>query len=185
MIHVAVIGGTSTAPISEVKLGAAKTVGLLLGANPVHVLTSGIRHGLIGQVLDGLQGSSTPRSAVVVQGSGEEEHLHPAAGTLVLVPSVAHRKDVIMANAQVLIALPGGLGTLDEIITFLLERKRAASAKVLVVANVDGYFDQLSRLLENMVEEGFLKRKHLVGLHLEPDAQSAVKTAMEFGASVG
>lgn len=184
MICIAIIGGTSTGTISEINLNAARTVGLLLATSPVHVLTSGIRHGLIGQVLDGLQCSPVSRSAVVVRGTGEEGHLHPGAGTVILVPSIAHRKELIMTQARVVIALPGGLGTHDEIITFLMERKRSVDARYLVIANVGNYFNQLIMLLDKMVEEGFLKRRHLVGLHVAPDAESAVHAAIDFGSSL-
>jgi len=177
VICVAVIGGTSTAPLAEGKLDVATKLGRLLAASPVRVLTSGNRHGMIGRVLDSLQGSPHPRSAVVVRGSGEEEHVHPAAGTLILVPSVSDRKSVILQQAQGVIALPGGLGTHDEIITSLIEGKGAPAASALVLVNVDHYFDPFMALLENMADEGFLRRKYLASVQLVTDAEAAVNAA--------
>jgi uncharacterized protein (TIGR00730 family) len=174
VLCIAVIGGTSRAPLAKAKLEAAAKTGQLLATTPVHVLTSGIRHGMVGRVLDALQSSANPRSAFVVEGSGEEEHLHPAAGTLNLFPSISHRKSAMLERAHQVIALPGGLGTHDELITFLIQRKSFGGNSIVLI-NVDNYFDPFVTLLEAMVSEGFLKPKHLLALQLMPSAEAAVE----------
>lgn len=176
-ICIAVLGGASTAPVESAILDEAIKLGRGLASAHVHLLTSGTGHGVIGRVLDGQRGFQNPRTSAVVVGSGEEQSVHPEAGSIVLVPSVSARKSFFLAQAKHLIALPGGLGTHDEILTFLVERKNVRTTQRLLLVNVNDYYSPLLTLISNMIATGFVKQKHVAGLEVVGDADGATKSA--------
>jgi uncharacterized protein (TIGR00730 family) len=158
MVTVAVIGGTSSSLSCNSVAHAAEELGDLLAHSNTHVLTCGVRSGAVGILLDSLQGGTAPRSAIVLRGI-EEENQHHAAGPITLVNTVEERKLLFMAQTSEIIALPGGLGTHDEIFSFLMLMKR--TPRSLALLNVDGYFDPLLSQLSNMVRVGFASPKLL------------------------
>lgn len=163
MTTVAVIGGTSSS-LSCSSIGhAAEELGDLLAQRNANVMTCGVRSGVIGILLDSLQGSSVPRSAIVLRGI-EESSQHPAAGPVTLVDSVEERKLLFMTQASEILALPGGLGTHDEILSFLMLMK--GTSRNLGLLNVDGYFNPLLDQLSNMIHVGFAKAKLLQSIRI-------------------
>lgn len=171
MRTVAVIGGTSSS-LSSSSIGrAAEELGDLLAHSDTHVLTCGVRSGVVGILLDSLQGSSAPRSAIVLRGR-EERNQHHAAGPITLVDTVEERKVLFMAQASEIIALPGGLGTHDEILSFLMLMKGTSMNMALL--NVDGYFNPLLEQLSNMIRVGFAKQKVLHSIRIYSSVKDVV-----------
>ena len=76
---------------------------------------------------------------------------------LIIVKDMHERKGKMIALADVFIALPGGVGTLDEIIDVYTQVKIGFLDKFCGILNVDDYYKGLEILLANMVEQGFLK----------------------------
>lgn len=69
---------------------------------------------------------------------------------------IAHRKDTMLDLAHVAIALPGGIGTIDEIGTFLERKKAGDRIPPLVLLSTDGFYRGMARQIEVMDDEGFL-----------------------------
>lgn len=171
MTTVAVIGGTSSS-ISSSSIGrAAGELGDLLAHSNTHVLTCGVRSGVVGILLDSLQGSSVTRSAIVLRGI-EEGNQHHAAGPITLVDTVEERKVLFMAQASEIVVLPGGLGTHDEILSFLMLMK--GTSRNMALLNVDGYFNPLLEQLSNMVGAGFSKPEILYAIRIYANAKDIV-----------
>ncbi len=183
MNHIAVIGGTSSSLSNSTIIEAARELGYLLGTGDAPILTCGIRHGVIGIFLDALANSSTPRSAIVLRGI-EEQNLHTAAGSITLVHSIDERKALFMDHSRGIIALPGGLGTHDEIISFLILAR--GTPKRIALLNVGGYYDPLMGQLSNMVSTGFLKQEALMPISSRSDVRGVFSACMDtFNGSSG
>lgn len=79
---------------------------------------------------------------------------------LTIVPNMAIRKQKMMAAADVCLALPGGAGTLEEIIEAYSWARVGDNPNPCILYNEDGYYDLLQQFFKQMVEKGFLSKKH-------------------------
>jgi uncharacterized protein (TIGR00730 family) len=76
--------------------------------------------------------------------------------TAFIVTDTMHeRKKIMFANADAVVALPGGAGTLDELIEVLTWRQLGLHDKPLILVNVDGFWDPLIALLDHVIARGF------------------------------
>ena len=82
----------------------------------------------------------------------------PDADEILFAADLGERKAMLLARSDVIVVLPGGLGTLDELSEILELRKHGAHEKRVVVLNTDGFYDGLRRQLERMSAEGFIER---------------------------
>jgi hypothetical protein len=74
---------------------------------------------------------------------------------LIVTDTMHERKKIMFANADAVVALPGGAGTLDELIEVLTWRQLGLHRKPLILLNVDGYWDPFVALLGHVVARGF------------------------------
>ena len=81
---------------------------------------------------------------------------HPDLDELVWTDTMADRKEKMREGTDVVVALPGGIGTLDEFFETLTLAKLGKYQGKIVVANVDGFYDKLRELLDFYVETGML-----------------------------
>ena len=88
------------------------------------------------------------------------EIAHPGLTELVVAPSLAERKRILIERGDAIVALPGALGTLDELSDALARRrmKSGGHRKPVGVLNVDGYYDHLLAFIEHARETGFASR---------------------------
>lgn len=154
MGRIAVLGGTSTAVLAHDFLPEASQLGNAIASTHVHMLTSCTARGVIGAFLDAQSGFQNARMAIVVSGSGKEQSIHTLVGSIVFVPSAPARKSLFLTQAQHIIALPCGLGTLDEIMTFLVERKSLPTSQRLILVNGNDFFSPSLALPSNMTSAG-------------------------------
>ena len=84
------------------------------------------------------------------------------------------RKKLMFDRSDAVIALPGGTGTLDELIEVLTWRQLGLHAKPIVLVNLAAYWDPLLRLIDHTIEQGFAEAQFRAFLSVVPDAQAAV-----------
>lgn len=75
---------------------------------------------------------------------------------LTYVETMSQRKNLMVENADAFIAMPGGLGTLEEIAEVLSWTKIGQNNGPCIFYNVNGFYNHIEMMIENMVEEGFL-----------------------------
>jgi len=86
---------------------------------------------------------------------------HPLVEDFVFVDTMAERKQLLMANTAGLIALPGGCGTLEELLEAITLKRLGQYLKPIVIVNQNGFYDSLLQMLSRMVEEDFMRPEHL------------------------
>lgn len=94
--------------------------------------------------------------------------------TLVVTETMHERKKVMLMNADAVVLLPGGAGSLDEFFEALTWRQLGLHAKPIIAVNVDGYWDPLMGLLRHVVGEGFADASVLNMVSVAPDATAAL-----------
>ena len=140
---------------------AARELGKWIGENGHTLVYGGGRYGMMGTVADAVLEAGGEVIGVTPDLFIEAEVIHEGIQTVEVVPSMADRRSRMIELGDVLIALPGGIGTLDEISEAIGLNKLGYIKEKCIFLNVCGYYDDTYRLLERMVEEGFYEQEHL------------------------
>lgn len=160
---VSVIGGSNRHGRTPIHIDAAHELGSLLCDCGYSVVCSGGRNGLVGAMLDGYGASGLKVTAIALSGSTELEEMHVAVSEIRHVDSTAERKRLFRDLSSGIIALPGGVGTLEEIFSFAFEKRQGVLLQPVIVLDVDAYFLPLRQMMEGALRHGFL------GVRATPD----------------
>lgn len=147
---------------------AARQIGRAVAARGLTLVYGGGNVGLMGEVADAVVAAGGRVVGVIPQSLAEWEVAHTGLSELHIVGSMHERKQQMAEMADAFIALPGGIGTFEELFEILTWAQLGLHQKPCAVLNVRGYFDPLLTLLDRAVEEQFLLPQHRALLLSEP-----------------
>jgi len=139
---------------------AAAAVGERLATRDIQVVYGGGRLGLMGTVADAALAAGGRVVGVIPRGLVDRELAHGGVTELRIVDTLHQRKAVMAELSDGFIALPGGLGTLEELAEVLSWAQLDLHAKPIGLLDVDGYFEHLEAFLDHAVAEGFVAERH-------------------------
>lgn len=138
----------------------ARDVGKTLAQQGITVVYGGASVGLMGVLADAALEAGGQVVGVLPDPLFGKEVAHARLTRLHRVPSMHERKTLMYELSDGFIALPGGLGTLEEIFEVITWAQLGLHRKPCGFLNVDGYYDDLVRFLDRAVTKGFVKEKH-------------------------
>jgi uncharacterized protein (TIGR00730 family) len=159
-MRVAVFAGSSPGALPEY-LAAAQAVGRSLARAGLGLVFGGSRVGLMGALADAALAEGGEVIGVIPGGLFAAEIPHQELTRLEVVGSMHERKALMADLADGFAALPGGLGTLDELFEVLTWRQLGLHAKPIVLVDVAGYWSALTALLDAQVAAGFVQQARL------------------------
>lgn len=151
---------------------AARAFGRALVRRGLGLVTGGGRVGLMGVIADAVLEAGGEAIGVIPRLLATREIAHEQMTRLHVVETMHQRKALMAELGGAFVALPGGLGTLEELFEALTWAQLGIHDKPVGVLDVGGFWTPLERFLDHQVEEGFLRPGHrslLVG-HADPDA---------------
>jgi uncharacterized protein (TIGR00730 family) len=134
----------------------ARETGAALAGRGIGVVYGGGRVGLMGALADGALAAGGEVIGVIPRGLVDRELAHPDVTELRVVGTLHERKALMADLSDAFIALPGGLGTLEEVSEVVSWAQLDLHSKPCGVLDPFGYFAALMRFLDHAVEEGFL-----------------------------
>ncbi len=137
----------------------------------------GANVGLMGAVADAALASGGEVIGVLPDVLAGKEIAHAGLTSLEMVPTMHERKARMAELADAFLVLPGGYGTLDELMEAVTWAQLGLHAKPCILINAEGYWNGLLTFLDSTVEAGFLKVKNRGLLLVATDAPAAVKMA--------
>ncbi|MDD5823054.1 MAG: TIGR00730 family Rossman fold protein [Firmicutes bacterium] len=140
---------------------AARDLGRWIGENGHTLVYGGGKYGMMGTLADAVLATGGEVIGITPALFIEQEVIHPEIQTVEVVPSMADRRSRMIELGDVLIAMPGGVGTLDEISEAIGLNKLGYIDSPCIFFNVCGYYDSTFALLQEMVDEGFYEQEHL------------------------
>jgi len=143
-----------------VYLGAARAVGESLARAGIRVVYGGASVGLMGAVADAALGAGGEVIGVIPESLFDKEVAHHGLTKLYRVASMHERKTLMYDLSDGFIALPGGLGTMEEIFEVLTWAQLGLHQKPCGFLNINAYFDPLIAFIDGMVTHRFMKEKH-------------------------
>lgn len=159
MKSVCVFTGSSFGCRPEYEIAAA-VLGKAIADRDLTLLYGGASVGLMGTVADAALRAGGRVVGVLPRALAELEIAHDGLTELKVVGSMHERKTVMADASDAFVALPGGLGTLEETFEVWTWWQLGVHAKPVGFLNVEGYFDKLFAFLDHTVAEGFVKSKH-------------------------
>jgi len=138
-------------------LDAARNVGRLLAARGLDLVYGGAHVGLMGAVADAALAAGGHVIGVIPQSMVEREIAHTRLSELRIVATMHERKAMMESLSDGFIALPGGMGTLEEVCEIYTWGQLGLHAKPCGLLNVQGYYDALLQLFDRAVASGFLR----------------------------
>ena len=141
-------------------LTAAKQLGVLLAEKGIGLVYGGGDIGMMGAVADGALSRGGEAIGVTPGMFVEMGVIHQGLTDLKVVDTMHERKAMMAELSDGFIALPGGLGTFEELFEALTWAQLGLHQKPCGILNVDGYFTRLVEFLEHAVQEQFIKESH-------------------------
>ncbi len=151
---------------------AARAVGQMIGSRGWQLVYGGGKVGLMGEVADATLAAGGRVVGVIPQTLMELEVGHAGLHELHVVPTMHLRKQMMAERADVFLALPGGIGTLEELYEVWTWRQLGYHDQPIGLLNTAGYYDTLLQFMQHTVEQGFLSAPQRAVLRVgsEPDA---------------
>ena len=141
-------------------VAAAAQLGKLLAERRIGVVYGGASIGLMGALADAAQAAGGEVIGVIPRALVEWEVAHTGLADLRVVGSMHERKALMAELSDGFIALPGGIGTLEELFEVWTWAQLGSHGKPCALLNVLGYYDRLLGFLDSVVGEGFLRPPH-------------------------
>jgi uncharacterized protein (TIGR00730 family) len=139
---------------------AARALASTMAARGIGLVYGGGKVGLMGVLADTILDAGGEAIGVMPQALVDREIGHPGLTELKVVDSMHERKAQMAELADAFVAVPGGIGTLEELIEVYTWSQLGIHDKACGVLNVKGYYDHLAALLDHAVAEGFLRPQH-------------------------
>ncbi|MGM0450241.1 MAG: TIGR00730 family Rossman fold protein [Pseudomonadota bacterium] len=139
---------------------AARQLGRALAENGLGLVYGGASIGMMGLVADSVLAEGGQVIGVIPESLQQKEVAHEGLTELLVTADMHERKRLMADRADAFIAMPGGLGTLEELFEILTWGQLRFHAKPIGLLNTRGYYDDLIRFLDGTVSEGFVHPRH-------------------------
>src|SRR3954447_3024179 len=162
-------------------LAEARAVGTAVAEAGMGVVYGGANLGLMGAVADAAPAAGAEVIGVLPEVLAGREIAHTGLTRLESVATMHQRKARMVALADAFLILPGGYGTLDEMLEIITWSQLRLHAKPCILINTLGYWDGLLDFLDTTVAAGFLKPENRALLLVAANADEAVNRVREQG----
>ena len=150
----------SSARIDTTYLEAARELGGLLARQGWRCVNGGGAVGLMGALTDGALDAGGEVTGVIPKFMVDNGWCYDRLEDVVITVDMHQRKQMMSEMADAVIAMPGGVGTLEELLETLTWRQLGLVKVPVIILNVQGYYDPLLSMLRQAIDEGFMKESH-------------------------
>ncbi|MGH9453002.1 MAG: TIGR00730 family Rossman fold protein [Terriglobia bacterium] len=141
-------------------LDAAEVLGRQLAKNRITVVYGGGGSGLMGRLADGALAEGGAVIGILPRFMDELEWGHRGLAELQLVNDMHERKRLMITGANAVVALPGGCGTLEELLEAITLKRLGLYLGPIILVNILSFFDPLIETLERCVAQRFMHHRH-------------------------
>ena len=177
----------SSTKIDEVYFNAARQLGQLLAKRRIRLINGAGSIGLMRSVADAVLENGGEVTGVIPKFMVEQGWHHTGLSKLVEVESMHERKQLMADLSDAVIALPGGCGTLEELLEIITWQQLGLYLNPIVILNTNGFFDPLLDMLTRAIDENFMRRQHGEIWHVATTPEEAVEliyTVPDWDASI-
>ena len=152
---------SSSSKIDKIYFEATEKLAKEFIKENVQVVYGGGGNGLMGHLADIIIDNGGKIKGISPKFMQDIEWTHKRLTDLEIVTTMHERKTKFLENIDAVVALPGGCGTLDELIEAITRKRLGIFTKPVVVINTNGFYDPLQEMLERCVSQNFMDKRHL------------------------
>ena len=171
--------------VPEVYNRAAFRMGYLLGEAGIELIYGDGGIGLMKHISEGVLSVGGRVTGVIPRFMVEQGWNNPRSTQTIVTDTMHERKATITRIADAMVALPGGVGTMEELFECLTWKQLGLHGKPIVILNTDGYFDPVLSMLDKMVSERFMQPVHrndmFTVVNTPEEVLTAIKSAIAWG----
>lgn len=165
---------SSSDALAECHRKEAQCLGELIAEHGHHLVYGGGSVGLMGVCARAVHSRGGGRVVgVITDKLVDLELAYHDADELIVTTTMSERKRIMAEKADAFVALPGGFGTLEEVMEILVLKQLWYHEKPCVFLNINGVYDHLFRFFETLIEEHFIKASHTEFYHVCATAEEA------------
>lgn len=157
----------------------ARQVGSWIGAHDGQLVFGGGHNGLMGIMADAALAAGGRVVGVIPKALVEKEWAHNGCTELHIVENMHERKRVMAEHADAFLALPGGIGTMEEFFEVWTWRQLGYHDKPVGLLNLDGYYDSLLVFLASAVKQGFMSDWQMELIRTDSDAELLLEALVQ------
>ena len=150
----------SSTKIDEAYFEAAKQLGELLAEKNIRIINGAGCHGLMAAVSDSALEAGGKVTGVIPHFMVEQGWNHTGLTQTIETETMHERKNLMAEMSDAVITLPGGCGTLEELLEIITWKQLGLYLKPIVILNINGYFNSLIEMLEKAIEQNFMRPEH-------------------------
>jgi hypothetical protein len=170
--------GASSPQIDKSYIDTAFALGQELARNGLTVVCGGGKTGLMAAAIEGAASVGGKSIGVIPSFMVERHWNHPQVGQLIETDSMHSRKETMASLARAAIALPGGCGTLEELLEIITWRQLGLFQGHVIILNINGYYDPLLAMLQRSIDQHFMNPDHSSLWHVTTSVEEAVEIAL-------
>ena len=159
-IHSVCVYSASGTKINPVYFKAAEELGSLLAEHHIRLINGAGSIGLMCAVADAVLKNGGEVTGVIPRFMVEQNWHHTGLTELIEVESMHERKQKMANLSDGIVALPGGCGTLEELLEIITWKQLGLYLNPIVILNVNGFFDPLLEMLGKAIDENFMRQQH-------------------------
>jgi uncharacterized protein (TIGR00730 family) len=157
---------------------AARDFGKILATEGIGLVYGGGSIGLMGEIARSVLDHGGHVTGVIPAFLNLREHMLVDVQELVVVDTMHQRKHLMFVKSDAFVALPGGLGTLEEFVEQLTWAQLQQHQKPIVLANIDRFWDPVLALFAHMTSEGFIRTGFELHLELAAEVEAILPTIL-------
>ena len=150
----------SSTKIKTQYFDATAHFGKILAEAGLTVVFGGGSSGLMGKLADSMLAANAKITGIIPQFMCDEDWHHKSLTDLIVVETMHERKALMAKMADAIVALPGGCGTMEELLEAITWKQLGIISIPIVIVNMDGYYDSMIEMLHRAVEENFMRDVH-------------------------
>ena len=159
-IHSVCVYSASSTKINPVYFKAAEELGSLLAEHHIRLINGAGSIGLMCAVADAVLKNGGEVTGVIPRFMVEQNWHQTGLTELIEVESMHERKQKMANLSDGIVALPGGCGTLEELLEIITWKQLGLYLNPIVILNVNGFFDPLLEMLGKAIDENFMRQQH-------------------------
>lgn len=139
---------------------AASELGYLLAMKGMEVIFGGGGIGLMGKLADAVLANNGKITGVIPAFMQDEGWGHKGLPEMIVTSDMGERKKIMIGSANAIVALPGGVGTLEELTEAITLKQLGLFRGPVIIMNTLGFYNHLLEFLSQMIAESFLRKEH-------------------------
>ena len=165
----------SSTQIDEAYFSAARTLGTLLAEKGINLINGAGKMGLMAAVTDAVMQHGGEAIGVIPRFMVEQGWHHTGMSQLLIVNDMHERKQTMAKLSDAVIALPGGCGTLEELLEVITWKQLGLYLNPIILLNTKGYFTPLLEMMQRAVDEHFMRIQHAAIWRVAQTPEEAVE----------